>query len=126
MSTSIKTFVYGLVISALLSVSVFALPMMAALHHHDGLSDECPLMMNAALCDMGVLDHFAVWQGLFVSIRPTEVLSLALGLLLLYLTYQSFYALPGAPPRRVVVVTELPTPWCGPLLFGTTISPRAP
>lgn len=124
-----KTFQF-LTIAAFLYVSIFALPMMATMHHHEGVPmSNCPFMIGeAALCEMNVLDHIASWQGMFAGLPPLEnILFLLLALFVAYVITRFVHDPPDtSPPEYILYRTQPASLSFRVLLLGTTISPRAP
>lgn len=128
-----KSLFYGVVILAFLYVSVFALPMMATMEHHEmgGSMSNCPFMVGeTALCEMNIFDHIASWQAMFTAL-PAELSIVLLLLLSLVLTWVSLRHLFDPPDTSQLqsyfsYSRETHAPSFTKLLLGSVISPRAP
>lgn len=132
-SAKVKSLLYSTVLLAFLTVSIFALPMMATMGHHEmgGTMSNCPFMVGeTALCAMNVLDHIASWQAMFTAL-PTELSTILLLLLSLVLTWVWLRHLFDPPDT-----SQQQSPFSysretyalsfSQLLLGSAISPRAP
>ncbi len=127
----IKSLFYGITILAFLYVSIFALPAMATMSHHEGMpTSNCPFMVGeTAICQMNIFDHIASWQAMFTAL-PTELSTIVLLLLSLVLTWVWLRHLFDPPDIRrsesFVYKVEPFSQSFRTLLLGSAISPRAP
>lgn len=129
----VKSLFYGTILLAFLTVSVFALPAMATMGHHEmgGVVSNCPFMVGeTALCGMNVLDHIASWQAMFTSL-PAQLSTIVLLLLALVLSWVWLRHLFDPPDTSQLqhhfsYSRETHAPSFASLLLGSVISPRAP
>jgi hypothetical protein len=128
-----KTLLYGILITAFLYVSVFALPAMATMEHHEmgGAMSNCPFMVGeTALCQMNIFDHIASWQAMFIAL-PAElstVLLLLLSLVLACVWLRHLFDPPDTSQLKSLFSysRETHAPSFRAVLLGSVISPRAP
>lgn len=131
--SKIKTLLYGIIITAFLYVSVFALPAMATMSHQEtgGAMDSCFFMVGeTALCEMNVLDHIASWQAMFTAL-PAElstIVLLLLSLVPLLVWLRHLFDSPNTSQLQphFSYSRDTSAPSFGSLLLGSVISPRAP
>ena len=122
-----KKIIYTSFISIFILIAGFGfiLPIINDGHHHES---GCPFMMDEqSVCTMTPLDHFVVWQKIFISFIPKIFILIPLLFYSLILLSMRF----NPPDKFIYIPSEQKNPSIPPSLFQQLFSkgilnPKAP